>query len=245
MPVGEKKGKQTLMVDWKSKHVLVTGGGKRLGKALAEYFHSHGARVSAHYFTTLPTPLSDDRFASFQCDLREGDAVRSLAVQAEKRFGAVDLLINSASDFYPTDPCSENAWKALFDLNLKAPYFLSCALRAGIASRRGSIIHLCDIHSAKPLKRFGPYCATKGGLWTLTRTMAAEWAPEIRVNSVSPGTVLPPENFTPEQNARAAARALFQRIGSPNDIVEAVAFLARSHYITGFDLKVDGGASLQ
>ncbi len=166
--------------------------------------------------------------------------------KARAGFGPVDVLINSASDFYPTETatCSQSEWDDLLGLNLKAPFFLAQACAADLKMRQGYLLNLCDIHVSQPLRRFAPYSASKGGLWTLTRVLAAEWAPHVRVNSISPGPVLPPENFTTEQLERAATRTLLGRIGSAQDIVNAADFLLRNDYITGFDLKVDGGASL-
>jgi pteridine reductase len=232
-------------MELKSKHVLVTGAGKRLGRALAEHCLSQGARVTAHHFRT-PWGGTAGAVQSIGCDLREIDQLPSFVDRVRAGFGPVDILINSASDFYPTqtETCSAAQWDDLLTLNLKAPFFLAQACAADLRARSGCLINLCDIHVSQPLRRFAPYSASKGGLWTLTRVLAAEWAPQVRVNSISPGPVLPPENFTAEQLERAAARTLLGRIGSAQDIVGAADFLIRNDYITGFDLKVDGGASL-
>ncbi len=230
------------MMLFKDQHVLITGAGKRVGKALCDYFSAEGARVSGHIYRSTPESSKNVRY--YRADLRHLAQIDTLGESVEKDSGPVDILINSASDFFPTEPCSESDWESLFSLNLKAPYYLSSKLQPGLQARRGCILNLVDIHAAKPLRHFAVYCATKGGLWTLTRSLAAEWAPTIRVNSISPGTVSVPDAFTPEQIQRATERTLLKRLGCPEDIVQAASFLCRSHYVTGLDLKVDGGASL-
>lgn len=231
-------------MDLKSKHVLVTGSAKRLGRALTEFFVEQGARVSAHSHVT---PFSSLKGATpFYADLCKDGAPHKLVQLARQANGPVDVLINSASVFYPRDAsdCSSADWDETMTLNLKAPYQLLQACYQDLRVGGGCAINLCDIHVSKPLKRFAHYAASKGGLWTLTRSLALEWAPEIRVNSISPGAVLVPEGFTPEQIQRAEERSVLKRWGSAQDIVAAADFLIRNDYITGFDLKVDGGASL-
>lgn len=227
---------------FKNHHVLITGAGKRVGKALCDFFHAEGARVSAHVYQSAPQEKPNVKY--YRADLRQLIEIETLCAAVEKDSGAVDILINSASDFFPTEPCSESDWDSLFSLNLKAPYYLSSRLQPGLKARKGSILNLVDIHAEKPLRHFAVYCATKGGLWTLTRSLAAEWAPFVRVNSISPGTVLVPDSFTAEQIDRATERTLLKRLGTPEDIVQAASFLSRNHYLTGVDLKVDGGTSL-
>jgi pteridine reductase len=227
---------------FKDQHVLITGAGKRLGKALCDYFSREGARVSGHVYQS--TPQDSPKVKYYRADLRQVSQIERLCRAVEQESGPVDTLINSASDFFPTEPCAESDWESLFALNLKAPYYLSSKLQEGLKARKGCILNLVDIHAQKPLPHFAVYCASKGGLWTLTRSLAAEWAPFIRVNSISPGTVLVPESFTEEQVGRATERTLVKRLGTPEDIVQAASFLCRNRYLTGVDLKVDGGASL-
>lgn len=223
------------------KHVLVTGGAKRLGRGLVEFFVQQGAKVSAHYHRTPFSPLQGAE--SFQADLRRSDAPSRLVAQARKAHGPVDIVIHSASFFAPvrSADCTFEQWEAALDLNLRAAFFLLQASYPDLKQRKGCIVNLCDVHVSKPLKHFAPYIASKGGLWSLTRTLASEWAPEVRVNSVSPGAVLVPEDFSEEQTQRAADRCAMKRVGSVEDVVQAANFLVRNDYVTGFDLKVDGG----
>jgi pteridine reductase len=232
-------------MELKNKHVLVTGAGKRLGRALAEHLLAQGARVTAHSFRT-PWDGPAKNVQNLHADLSQIESIAPLVAAARRGFGPVDILINSASDFYPTPAATvtPSDWDKLMDLNLKSPFFLAQACAADLRAQKGCLINLCDIYVSKPLKKFAPYSATKGGLWTLTRVLASEWAPDVRVNSISPGPVLPPDNFTQEQLERSATTTLLGRVGSAQDIVEAADFLLRNEYITGFDLKVDGGASL-
>ncbi len=207
---------------------------------MAEAFAAQGAKISGHFHKT------PSRLATLQGDLTSLEARMRIVELARKQHGPIDILIASAADFSPTpaDTATELEWDYLLDLNLKAPFFLAQECAQDL-KRGGVIVFVCDIHERKPLKGFSAYSASKGGLWTLTRSLAAEWAPQVRVNSLSPGPVLPPESFTPEQTRRAAARTLQDRIGTPQDIVEGAAFLIRNDYVTGFDLRVDGGACLE
>ncbi len=230
----------------KDRHVLVTGGTRRVGKALVDALLDEGARVTAHYFRT-PPQAEHPRLKAVQADLREQNQLLALASQARRNHGPISALINSASDFYPTPAgtCSEEAWEDLFSLNLKAPFFLTAAVQEDLKVQKGCLINICDILSEYPLPRFGPYCATKAGLKSLTRSFAADWAPLARACSISPGAILLPDNFTEEQKQKASQWSLFKRVGSPGDIAAAVLFILQNDYVNGIDLVVDGGASLQ
>ncbi len=168
-----------------------------------------------------------------------------LVAEAEKAFGPIDVLVNSASSFYPTpvETVTEAHWDDLERINLKAPFFLSQAARKNM--KAGSVIvNIADVNGERAMRRHAPYSCSKAGLLMLTRNLAKEWAPAIRVNSISPGPVLLPLNYTEEQKRKSVERTLLRREGSPKDIAEAAIFLIGATYITGFDLKVDGGRSL-
>jgi pteridine reductase len=226
------------------KHVLITGAAKRLGRALADHCLAEGARVTAHSHATPWPGHESARVQNLKADLRRPEAAAALVERARASFGPIAVLINSASDFFSTPDGSVEGWDALFALNARAPFLLARACLEEVRAERGCILNLCDIHVTKPLAHFGAYSASKGALWTLTRVLAREAAPHARVNSISPGPVLPPDSFSPEQRERAASRTLLGRLGSPADIVGAARFLLGNYYVTGFDLVVDGGASL-
>lgn len=232
------------------KHVFITGAAKRVARAIAERLLPEGIRLTAHYFHSKEEAeglrrLAPDRITLVQGDLRDMKALPPLVAQAEKAYGPIDVLINSASSFYPTpvDTVTEEQWDDLERINLKAPFFLSQAAARNM--KPGAVIlNIADVNGERALKRYAPYSVSKAGLLMLTKNLAKEWAPRIRVNSISPGPVLFPVEYTEEQRQKSVARTLLGREGSPQDIAEAAAFLIRATYITGFDLKVDGGRSL-
>lgn len=235
-------------MDLKDKHVFVTGAGKRIGRLFAETFLKAGCRLTGHYFQSSAAvkELKGDRFFSVAADLRKVVQIQSAAQTSVAHFGPVDILVNCASDFYPTPTlqCSEEQWDDLLSVNLKGPFFLAQSLADGMQQRGGVILNIADVNGERAIKNHAPYSVSKAGLLHLTRILAKEWAPKIRVNSVSPGAVLFPEHYTDEQKARSVARTLFKRAGDPRDVVEAGLYLIRNDYVTGFDLKVDGGRSI-
>jgi pteridine reductase len=238
-------------MDLNKKHVLVTGASRRIGRAITERFLKEGARVTGHYRTesqdteTLRSLKGQGQIQAIQADLGDLASLRALAEKSVKQFGPIDVLVNSASDFYPTplDELTEKQWDHFLDINLKGQFFLAHAV-APTMPMGSVVLNICDIHASKPLAKYTPYVVSKAGLWMLTRNLAKEWAPKIRVNSISPGPVLLPESYDEAAIARSIERTLLKRLGSPQDIVEAALFLIQSNYITGFDLPVDGGRSL-
>ncbi len=234
----------------KGKHAFVTGAAKRVARAVAEALLKEGASLTAHYHTSKAQAetlraTAPDRIHLVQGDLRDMTIMGGLVAQAEKTFGPIDILVNSASTFYPTpvDTVTEAEWDDLERINLKAPFFLSQAARKNMKAG-AVIVNIGDVNGERAMRRHVPYSCSKAGLLMLTRNLAKEWAPDIRVNSVSPGPVLFPETYTDEQKKRSIDRTLVGREGSPEDIAQAVLFLVGATYITGFDLKVDGGRSL-
>ncbi|NBX68437.1 MAG: SDR family oxidoreductase [Proteobacteria bacterium] len=236
------------------KHALITGSGKRLGRSIAENLLKQGMNISAHFFQSQSEinelkqwakDLGLGQVVPVQADLTDFEQVERLAEQVHDSLGPVDLLVNSASDFYPTPfgATTESEWDHLLNLNLKAPFFLTQKLSVHM-SHGGNVIFISDVHASRPIQRFAPYCATKAGLLALTKSLAQELAPKIRVNSISPGTILPPEKATHEQIHRASERSLLKRVGTPQDLWNGLLFLCRNEYITGFDLIIDGGRAL-
>lgn len=234
----------------KGKHVFITGAAKRVARAIAERLLGEGANLSAHYFHSETEAkalhgLAPQRIRLLRGDLRDMAILPELVAQAEKAFGPIDVLIHSASSFYPTpvDTVTEAQWDDLERINLKAPFFLSQA--AARQMKAGSvIINIADVNGERAMRRHLPYSCAKAGLLMLTRNLAKEWAPRIRVNSISPGPVCLPEHYSTAERENSVKRTLLGREGTPGDIAEAALFLIEATYLTGFDLKVDGGRSL-
>ncbi|MSP19679.1 MAG: SDR family NAD(P)-dependent oxidoreductase [Bdellovibrionales bacterium] len=241
-------------MDLTGKHAFVTGSGKRLGRAMAEVLLQKGMNISAHFLNSL-REVEDlvawaklnslGRVIPLQADLRDMSALSSCVQRSTTLLGPIDLLINSASDFFPTPLHSTTLqeWDSLFELNLKAPFFLTQQI-APHMPRGAQIIFIADVHGSRPIKHFSSYCATKAGLISLSKSLAKELAPHIRVNSLSPGTLLLGDNAGALERAQAEKRTLLGRIGTPQDLVEGLLFLVGNPYITGFDLVIDGGRSL-
>lgn len=236
---------------------LVTGSARRLGAAIVRRFHAAGANVLVHYrasaaeASALVAELDAVRpgsAAAHAADLLDPAALPGIVEAAISAFGRLDILVNSASTFYPT-PVGEitlEAWDDLMGTNLKAPLFLSQAAAPELRRSRGLILNMVDIHGQRPLKRFPLYCAAKAGLIMLTRSLARELGPEVRVNGIAPGPVLWPETgYDAELKAEIVRRTALKREGSAEDIVRAAFFFAtEAPYVTGQILAVDGGRSL-
>lgn len=239
------------------KVALVTGAGRRVGAEIARKLHEEGARIVLHYRSSdrdahaLKTELNEIREDSavlVQCDLLQYRKLPTLIRQAHAVWGRLDILVNNASSFYPTPIVSadEVQWDDLIGTNLKAPYFLAQAAAPMLRERQGNIINITDIHADRPLKDHSIYCIAKAGLVMMTRSLARELAPEVRVNGIAPGAVLWPENGIDEvTRQRITTRTALKRAGSPADIAKTVVFLVRdADYITGQIIAVDGGRML-
>ena len=243
----------------RGKVILITGGAKRVGAATCRRLHAQGANLAVHYRAsekdarTLQTQLNQVRpgsVALLQADLLDIAGLPHLIGETVNHFGKLDALINNASSFFPTpmEEITEKMWDDLIGSNLKAPLFLSQAAAPQLRKQRGCIVNIVDIHAEWPLKRYVIYNAAKGGLAALTRSLALELAPEIRVNGISPGPILWPENgeWADEiSRQHIIDRTLLKRTGEPDDIARTVAFLiADAPYITGQIIAVDGGRSV-
>lgn len=236
---------------------LVTGGGRRLGAHMVRAFHGAGYRIVMHYrhserdAVELAAELNGARPHSVhlcQADLLDTSALAPLVATAAGAWGRLDVLINNASAFFPTPSgtVTEGQWDELLGSNLKAPFFLSQAAALHLRPRRGVIVNMVDIHAERGLAGYSVYSIAKAGLAAMTRCLAKELAPEIRVNGVAPGAVLWPEHDM-DDNKRAAilARIPLGRSGHPDDVARAALFLAReAPYVTGQILSVDGGRGL-
>lgn len=241
------------------KVVLVTGGAKRVGAAICRRLHAHGAKLVIHYRSSrdeahlLQHELNQrrpDSTSIAQADLLDIDLLPNLVEKTINRYGRLDALINNASSFFstPLSTCTIDAWNDLVGSNLMAPLFLSQAAEPHLKKQHGCIINIIDIHTERPLKNFVIYNAAKGGLQALTKSLALELAPEVRVNGVSPGAILWPEDDTwsdEETRNTIIQGTLLKRTGTPEDIAKAVHFLIQdATYITGQIIAVDGGRSI-
>jgi len=236
---------------------LVTGGARRVGAEIVRALHGAGARVLIHCHTSgeaaraLAAELNATRPASaamLEADLLDAQAPTRLIEGTLERYGQLDILVNNASTFYATPIGRIGAadWDDLMGTNLRAPLFLSQAAAAPLTARQGLILNLIDIHGLRPLKRFALYSAAKAGLAMLTRALARELAPAVRVNGIAPGPVLWPEQEMEESLKREIIdKTALKRPGSPADIARAALFFAQSApYVTGQILAVDGGRSV-
>jgi pteridine reductase len=237
--------------------VLITGGARRVGAEIVRALHGAGASVLIHYrdsaaaAAALAGELNRTRPGSvaIECaNLLDPDAPRRLVAASLREFGRLDILINNASTFYPT-PVGEITfaqWDELLGSNLKTPLFLSQAAAPSLRAQQGLIVNIVDIHALRPLKGHPVYSIAKAGLAMLTRSLARELGPQIRVNGIAPGPVLWPERPMDEGLKREiVAKTALKRHGTPQDVARAVLFLAKdAPYITGQIIAVDGGRSI-
>ncbi|HEY0905997.1 MAG TPA: pteridine reductase [Methylophilus sp.] len=241
------------------KVVLITGGARRVGAEIARALHAHGAQVMIHYHNsaeaarTLQNELNTLRPGSAaiaQANLLDTAQLPALVATTLATFGRLDALVNNASTYYatPLGQISQAQWEDLTGSNLKAPLFLSQAASQALQHSQGCIINITDMHIERPKKNYIVYSLAKAGLVTLTKSLARELAPAIRVNAVAPGPVLWPDDnqeFDAAYRQQVIAQTLLQRTGSPNDIAQAVKFLIYdAPFITGHVLAVDGGRHL-
>lgn len=240
------------------KVVLITGGAKRVGAAICRRLHGEGANLMIHYRSSAAEAeaLRDelnrnrpDSAALVQADLHDVERLPDLVAATVKHFGRLDALINNASSFYPTavGEIGEKDWHDLLGTNLKAPLFLSQAAAEPLRYSHGCIVNIADIHAERPMKSYLVYSIAKAGLVALTKSLAHELGPEVRVNAVAPGPIMWPEgdaSFDDQERRRIVDHTLLKREGSPDDIARAVLFLVKdAPYITGTILPVDGGRS--
>jgi pteridine reductase len=241
------------------KIVLITGGAKRVGASICRLLHANGASLMIHYRSSanearsLQAELNLQRpnsVAIIQGDLLNLSVLPSIVQETIKHFGQLDVLINNASSYYPTEigDIKDEQWQDLMGSNLKAPLFLAQAAAIELRKQQGCIINITDMHVERPKKGYIVYSVAKAGLVTLTKSLAHELSPEVRVNAVAPGPVMWPEDnpqFDELYRQRVISQTLLKRIGEPNDIAKAVKFLIQdAPFITGQIIAVDGGRSL-
>ena len=241
------------------KVALVTGGAKRVGAAICRLLHARGANLMLHHRASVNEARAlqgelnaqrADSVALIRADLLNAASLPDLVKTTVGRFGRLDVLINNASSFFPTSigDITEKAWDDLVGTNLKAPLFLSQAAAPELRKYHGAIVNIIDIHAEFPMKNYVVYTVAKGGLLALTRSLARELGPEVRVNGVAPGTILWPEGeaWADElSHQRIVNQTALKRIGDPEDIAKAVDYLvSAAPYVTGQVISVDGGRSI-
>ncbi len=239
------------------KVALITGSARRIGAAIARRLHENGANVAIHYrgseaeARALADDLNAERkdsAATFQADITDLVQLEALAAAATSWRGGLDILVNNASSFYPTPlgKISEDDWDDLLGTNLKAPLFLVQAAAAALREARGAIVNIVDIHARRPLRDHLVYGSAKAGLAMLTRSLAKDLAPDIRVNGVAPGAILWPESGLDDGAKDSILKQVpLGRPGDPDDIAACVLYLVRdADYVTGQVVSVDGGRSI-
>ena len=236
---------------------LITGSARRLGAAIADGLHAAGFDVALHCGTSraeadaLASRLEARRTGSaivLQADLGEFDRLPELVAHAMGRFGRLDALVNNASAFFPTPvgTATPDQWDALFGANARAPFFLAQAAAPHLRATRGAIVNIADIYGDRPLREHTLYGMSKAALLYMTRALALELAPEVRVNAIAPGAILWPESGKSDASKQALIdRTPLGRIGTPEEIAETVRWLLRdATYTTGEVLRLDGGRML-
>ena len=240
-----------------NKTILITGAAQRIGKEIALSFFNKGWDIVIHFNSSrleaeaLADKMNSERSNSamiVQANLDNADEVTKLVKKTLSKNSRIDALINNASTFYPTPvgTFSEENWNALMGSNLKAPLFLIQSFHKELEKNQGFIINITDINVDKALINHSIYIAAKSGLQTLTKSLAKELAPNIRVNAIAPGAILEPPNieWTTEQKKNIIHAVPMKRMGTEKDIVDAAMYLSEAEYVTGQILNIDGGKSL-
>ncbi len=242
----------------RGKTILITGGARRIGRAVALALAGQGARIVLHYHHSARearTLVAAIRKQGGEAEMiRESFSGTAIAARVEKfvkkvrtQAGPIDVLINNASVFYPTEfgRIREKDWDDLLTVNLKAPFFLAQAFGRSMKKRRkGKIINLLDWTVTRPPVRYLPYAISKAGLEAATLGLARVLAPEVQVNGIAPGPILPSGQMTAREKRLVAQKSLLKRFGDPEDIARTVLFLLESDYITGAVVPVEGGSRL-
>lgn len=239
------------------KNILITGAARRIGAACARLLHAQDYNLIVHYHTSQReadvlcaelNQIRTDSAVSVQADLSNPADWQGLVDFAVNQWGGIDVLVNNAAKFYPNrfGSVSVSEWDDLFNSNLRAGFFLAQALQSSLVSRQGCIVNITDIYAEKGLLGYPVYSMAKAGLEAMTRCLAKELAPDVRVNAVAPGAILWPESEDDaEKKQLILQRIALQHLGDVADIAKAVLFLIKdAPYVTGQTLSVDGGRSL-
>lgn len=237
-----------------NKAALVTGAGIRVGRAIAVELGRAGMRVAVHYRSSaseaeetlgLVKAAGGDGI-TLHADLSDRDACKKLVDSTIAAFGGLDLLVPSAASFPRTllSEVNEAVWDRTLELNLTSGFVLATHATPALRASKGSIVFITCSSATAPYRNYLPYVVSKGALRQLMKTLAIELAPDVRVNAVAPGTVLPPDDYSEEATARLAARIPLKHVGTPEDVATAVRYLASAPYVTGQEIVVDGGRTL-
>jgi len=243
-------------MDLKGKTALVTGAAKRIGREIALALGGRGCRVLIHYHSSqaeardLAEILRSKKCEAelISADLSQTEAVQAMAGKILEDFGAVDLLVNNASAFYPTPMGSvqDKDWDLFLSMHLKAPFFLAQSLAPAMKKKgAGRIVNMADLSGFRPMTGYLPYSVSKGGLISLTKGLAKALAPEVLVNAVCPGAILAPPGFPEKDREKITQKIPVGHWGDPREVARTVVFFAESDYITGQCLVMDGGESLK
>jgi pteridine reductase len=243
-------------MELRGKVALVTGAGRRLGRAMAEALAQREMAVALHYHTSADgaRELESEvrrrggRAACFQADLTDAEAARALPQQVVAQLGGLDVLVNSAAvmnriSFEDTTPAQ---WDSIFALNLRSLFFCTQGAASALRARRGKVVNLADLAGLEPWSGFAAHSISKAGVVMLTRVLALSLAPEVTVNAIAPGAVLVPENYSVEERERLARSTPLRRLGSPSDVVAALLYLLEGgDFVTGEVLVADGGRHIK
>ena len=234
---------------------LVTGGARRVGRALALALADRGARVAIHHHespeqaASLVEQLAERGIdaAAFASDLRKADAPDRLIAQVVQRFGSLDILVNSAAIMVrrSLDELTPDDWDDTFALNLRAPFFCARAAARAMADRGGVIVNLADLAGIETWPAYAAHGISKAGVIHMTRVLARILAPRVRVNAIAPGAVLLPESWSADDAAHLERTTPLRRLGSPNDVAQAMLYFIEADYVTGDLLIVDGGRHIR
>lgn len=243
------------MLDLRGRTALVTGAGRRVGAEIACALGERGMRVGVHYQSSREGALSvcarlrqgGGEALPLQADLRSRDAARDLVDRAIAAFGGLDLLVLSAASYEPGElgAVDDRAFDETLMLNLAAPFAMAQRAAEALRAARGSIVMVTCISRLAPYRGYLPYQVSKAALHQLMRLLALELAPDVRVNAVAPGSVLPPQQWGAERVQDLLERIPLRRTGAASDIADAVLHLAQSEWLTGTEIVIDGGRSLE
>ena len=238
-------------MDLSGRVALVTGAGRRVGRALAVALGAQGMRVAVHYAssahgadeTARHIEVAGGTAAVVGADLTESGAPERVVDEVTRRFGALDVLVNSAAvmERTPVGSVSVDAWDAMFALNLRAPFFLSQAAAPHLARARGAIVNIADLAAFETWPAYVPHSITKAGVVQMTRALARVLAPDVRVNAIAPGAVLLPDDWSEDDAVHLRSSTPLQRLGAPTDVASAMLYLLGAEFVTGEILIVDGG----
>tara|TARA_B100001996_G_scaffold370431_1_gene344790 strand:+ start:2338 stop:3069 length:732 start_codon:yes stop_codon:yes gene_type:complete len=240
----------------KNKTVLITGAAKNIGAIIANELHCAGMNIIVHYNNSTEEAadlvkklnnIRNNSATAIQANLEKNESYSTLIDSALVFKGKIDVLINNASAFFPSplNNINENNWNKLININLKAPLFISKHAAKSLEENKGCIINIADIYASNPLKNHAIYCISKAGLITLTKSLAKELAPNIRVNAISPGAITWPNGMNTEEKEKIINQTILKKMGGAEDIAKTVTFLIKNaDYVTGQILNVDGGRKL-